>query len=805
MKKILIDYEPFGESNRSPEWDRRGLWPASWISGAGNRDDLSVAYRNVFTLAESAVIRFHVTADTVYRLYVDGEFMATGPESGDAANWYYDTFELMLSPGEHRLAVLVLSFGELRPLAKMSVRHGLLLAAEGEYGTLLNTGVGEWEYLELSGLTLQKSEYWIFGYMGGGTRFDGRLYPPQVEHGGGDGWMVPKILYPGANAESCNEYRWPYLLHPATLPEKISRPITDWQVLQVSGGTDIFWDPSESIEPQKKSWQGLAEGVPVEIPAHSQVRCLITLPDYYCAYPDLMVSGGNGAEITLSWAEALFLENRQDGPKGDRTEWRNKYFIGLKDVFISSGGEKQRFYAHNWKSGRFLMLSVVTADDPLTFFRLGLQETRYPLENMTSRNSSSEQLNSLSVLCRRTLEMCMHDTYVDCPYYEQLMYIGDTRLQMLLTYTLSRDARLPEKALRMFAAGRHNSGMLLSRYPSHVPQLIPGFSLLYIGMLHDYAMWRDGKGLIRKLLPVARGIIDAFEPFRNQAGMLANMRTWNFIDWAGDWPYGVPPDGEKGISGILNWMWCYAVVRLAELCRICGDTELAVYYRSRAEAMARVLIERFWNNERGLFADTIRHDSFSEHVQCMAVLSGVLPGRYRERLRLSLAKSNTLIPCTVYFSHYWFETCRELGLDELIWQRLREWYAFESNNLKTLLERPEPSRSDCHAWSSHPLFHFYATMLGIRPAVEGFREVRIEPHTGPLSWLSGIMPHPDGGFIKTSIRKTTEGMSAEIELPAGVPGVFSFGGQQIELIPGRRNLIAFSGGAVAPVCLKDFA
>ena len=37
--------------------------------------------------------------------------------------------------------------------------------------------------------------------------------------------------------------------------------------------------------------------------------------------------------------------------------------------------------------------------------------------------------------------MCAHETYMDCPYYEQMMYVGDTRLEVLTTYAISRDDR----------------------------------------------------------------------------------------------------------------------------------------------------------------------------------------------------------------------------------------------------------------------------------------------------------------------------------------------------------------------------
>ncbi|MGK4456111.1 hypothetical protein, partial [Klebsiella pneumoniae] len=66
--------------------------------------------------------------------------------------------------------------------------------------------------------------------------------------------------------------------------------------------------------------------------------------------------------------------------------------------------------------------------------------------------SDDDRIANLMPLMDRVLQMCAHETYFDCPFYEQLMYIGDTRLETLATYVSTDDDRLPRKALRMFAA-----------------------------------------------------------------------------------------------------------------------------------------------------------------------------------------------------------------------------------------------------------------------------------------------------------------------------------------------------------------
>ena len=79
---------------------------------------------------------------------------------------------------------------------------------------------------------------------------------------------------------------------------------------------------------------------------------------------------------------------------------------------------------------------------------------------------------------------------MDTPYYEQLQYIGDTRIQALISYTVGGDDRLARQALEAFNVSRIPDGITRSRYPEFPAQNIPTFSLLWIGMLRDYWMYR---------------------------------------------------------------------------------------------------------------------------------------------------------------------------------------------------------------------------------------------------------------------------------------------------------------------------
>ena len=72
-----------------------------------------------------------------------------------------------------------------------------------------------------------------------------------------------------------------------------------------------------------------------------------------------------------------------------------------------------------------------------------------------------------------------------------------------------------------------------------------------------------------------------------------------------------------------------------------------------------------------------------------------------------------------------FETYAQLGRIDALFERLSLWFELPAQGFTTTPEMPEPTRSDCHAWGAHPLYHMFASLLGIRPAAPGFRSVTI--------------------------------------------------------------------------------
>ncbi|HOF87287.1 MAG TPA: alpha-L-rhamnosidase C-terminal domain-containing protein [Armatimonadota bacterium] len=790
MPRVYVLDDPFADPTRA-YWARRGDWRAQWVDDP--RRPLgapSVAlYRLRFALPAAAVARIHVTADNRYRLFLDGGQVGRGPERGDPRHWRFESYDLELTAGEHVLVAQSWWLGHGAPYAQTFVRPGFLLAADEPWHDALATGVAPWETLLMDGIEfLPPGVAWGAGLK---ARVVGDRFPWDWHLGETEGAWAPAVPLVQGMAEAVkNEIPPFWTLTPATLPPMLEAPARAGVARHVDDGAPERIAAANNLAGEQEAWRALLAGAaPVTIPPHTTRRVIIDLEDYYCAYPQLTVSGGRGATIGLQWAEALY-EVPETEQKGHRDEIEGKLFTGVGDEFLPDGGARRRFTTLWWEAGRYLELRVTTADAPLTIDALTLVETRYPLEDEGRFQASDPRLEAVIPIGVRALQMCSHETYMDCPYYEQLMYIGDTRLEALTTYALTNDDRLPRKALACFDHSRRLSGLTQSRYPCHTVQIIPPFSLWFVCMVHDYWLWRGDPDFTRERLPGVRAVLEAFRTWLRADGLLDapnGPAGWNFADWVPEWPVGIPPDAECFPSGLLNMQYALTLGLAAALEDDFGEPLLAERNRETARRVMDATLEHCWHAGRGLLADNLAKDRFSEHTQCLALLSGLLPAERRAAVADGLLDAPDLSRTTIYFSHYLFETYTLLGRADRLLERLALWFDLAPRGFKTTFESPEPCRSDCHAWGAHPIFHYHASLLGIRPAAPGFQRVRVAPQLGGLAWARGAMPHP-AGAISADVRAAGDGVRATLTLPDGISGEFVWHGQAHPLTPGENRV-----------------
>ena len=761
----------------------RYQWKAGWIThpSAPLREPIVLHFRRTISLPSApAKFMVRVSADNRFVFYVNGKRAGDGPARGDLDHWRYQEFDLApyLSAGENRITATVWNFGVFAPIAQISDRTAFLLEGEGD-AAVANTGKG-WQVEVESGQQAYPREpngFWEYFACGPGERVYGDKYDWDWQTPASHGVWVEAASPMRENSSSAvardadSTSDTPWGLMPDTLPHMTFEATDPGRVVRSGLQTPAAF-PAQ----------------PVTVPANSKVHVLLDRGTLITAYPALTVDGGKGARIGITYSEALYDSKQQ---KGDRDEVGDRVALGVRDEFLPDGGQQRTFETLWWRTWRYLDLEITTGSEPLTLRNIAAHATMYPFEEQASFRSDDPELAKIWEISWRTATLDAHETYMDTPYYEQLQYIGDTRLQALISYAVTGDDRLARQAIRAFDESRRPDGITESRYPTSQPQIIPPFSLLWIGMLHDYWMYRPDAAFVQEALPGSRAVLAWFAQQASDR-LLQKLPWWSFIDWTSNGKI-LPAYGASGESCVTSLEYLGASSQAGELEAALGNPYYAQQDKSRAEELRAALYTKCWDEKRQLLADTPEKTAFSQQANILAVLYDVVPLPAQRAL---LERIFTIQPghdegdvlaATYYFRFYLARALDHAGLADQYLESIAPWRELLPLHFSTWPELPGNTRSDSHAWSAHPIYDLLTLVAGVEPAAPGFVSVRIAPHLGSLVQVEATYPHPRGK-ITMNYRRNGGDINATIVMPEGIPGVFVWKGKESALHAGTNHL-----------------
>lgn len=756
-------------------------WSASLVSHptASLRDYGVYHFRRTFDLdstPENFIV--HVSADNRYRLFVNGQSVCRGPARGDLMHWRFETVDIApyLVKGKNTIAAVVWNFGEYIPFAQMTLRTAFVLAADDSKNNFVNTDQ-KWKVIQDAAYSPVPSALNTFNVVGPGEKIAGDKYPWgwQQTDFNDIGWSRVRIFNKAVPPGVANDNMW--MLVPRTIPLMEDK-------LQRIGRARR----AASVDINDFSFDGQRK---LTIPANTKATILFDQTFLTTAYPKLSVSGGKNSQITLTYSEALFDSRMQ---KGHRDEIEGRKIYGFSDTFLPDGGDNRLFSTLWFRTWRYLQMEIQTEDAPLTINDFYGRFTAYPFKENASFSSSDPSLKNIWEVGWRTARLCANETYFDCPYYEQLQYVGDTRIQALISLYVSGDDRLMRNAITAFDDSRVPDGLTQSRYPCSSMQIIPPYSLLWVAMIHDYWMHRDDTKFVKSYLTGIDSVLNWHEKYIGPNGMLGPTPWWNFVDWAWKWDSkkevgGVPAGAEECCSSILTLQFVYALNYAAQLNENLGRKYFADHYRNLADSLKKSTYKLCWDDKRGLLADTPDKTIFSQHANILAVLVDLVPdANEQKKIIEKVVSEKDLIQCTFYFRFYLVRAIDKVGFGGRYIEMLQPWRDMLKIGLTTFAENPEPTRSDCHAWSASPNYDLLATVCGIKPAEPGFKSVRIEPHLGPLTWVEGTVPHPLGEIKVRFERIEKAGIKGTITLPQGLTGKFLWNGKSVILKSGSQTV-----------------
>jgi hypothetical protein len=301
-------------------------------------------------------------------------------------------------------------------------------------------------------------------------------------------------------------------------------------------------------------------------------------------------------------------------------------------------------------------------------------------------------------------------------------------------------------------------------------------------------MYRGDNNFIKNKLLGERGVLDFFSKYQQADGSLKDTPYWAFVDWAGNmWGEVKGKDGSAAIYD-LQLLWAYQWA--AEMEAKIGLHDYSVLYHKKAAQLKATIQRKYWDAGRKLYADTKERKGFSQHVNALAILTGMVSNAYMPAVARGMLKDTSLTQCSVYFKYYLNQALVKAGLGNDYMNWLGIYRQNIAMGLTTWAEYSDvnTTRSDCHAWGASPNIEFFRTVLGIDSYAPGFAKIKIEPHLGALKDISGEIPHPNGKvFAGYKFEKGR--WQINVNLPHTTTGILVWKTKQYVLKAGNNSFV----------------
>ena len=198
--------------------------------------------------------------------------------------------------------------------------------------------------------------------------------------------------------------------------------------------------------------------------------------------------------------------------------------------------------------------------------------------------------------CVRTLRLCMHNHYEDCPWREQALYVLDSRNQMLCGYFAFDKYEFARANIVFMSKGLREDNLLELTFPAINTPSIPFFSIMYPVLVWEYVCFTGDKSIIDEVMETMLGIMNNMKKRIDENGLILNLSKpyWNFYEWSTG-SDGMGEYAENSYDLILNCAYLYSYEKFKELCRISGND-----FSINDKDMRKSVFDMFYNKEKGL-------------------------------------------------------------------------------------------------------------------------------------------------------------------------------------------------------------
>ena len=626
-----------------PEYDKK-LWNSH------------ILFRNKFILTTDKNCTIQISADDYYFLYINGQFVCSGPAPGYPWHYYYNEIDISkyVVVGENVIAVRTYYQGLTnRVWVSSDNKHGLICQISSDDNVVLSS--------DSSFKCCEDSSFKVYDIAVKHDTIFNELYDSNSDAIG-----FEKIDF--------DDKEWKYCCENNTADYKLFKQ--DMQTL-------TYYDIKPDIV--QKNSQGIFVDIGKEI----------------IGYLNIKAHGEKNTEVTVLYAEEL----NDDGSV--RYDLRCKCIY--KDRWILSG-KNDTFRHFDYKGFRYAQIILpdnCKVDDVYITVR------HLPFEYNTQFKSNDDKLQRIWNLCKNTIMYGAQETFIDCPTREKGQYLGDVCISALAYTILTQNTAPIKKSLTDFGESSKICNGLMAVAPSSFMQEIADYSLLYPFIFAWYYHLTSDKEFIKDSIHYIEGLLSYFKEYERQDGLLVSVtEKWNIVDWPENMRDNYDLTIEKPIGStchnVINAFYIGAIKCYNMLCDAIGKEkiEIAKYDNS--------FVNMFYNNTTKLFNDTEISSHSSIHSNVLPLLFNIGINTENKKAIIELIKDKGVTSCGTYFSYFMLQALKNNNEYESVKDMIKDngaWLNMLSEGATTTYEawgkEQKKNTSLFHPWSTCPILILY--------------------------------------------------------------------------------------------------
>ncbi|MGN7356798.1 family 78 glycoside hydrolase catalytic domain [Paenibacillus sp. SAF-054] len=448
---------------------------------------------------------------------------------------------------------------------------------------------------------------------------------------------------------------------------------------------------------------------------------------------------------------------------------RIRYTSGLNNGFRYTSRDGRQTYKSVTRMGfRYLIIAIRNQTEPVSIYKVTVEHSGYPVTDQTLFRCSDPLLNDIWEISRHTSEVCTEDTFVDCPTYERVFWVGDCRVSALVNYYLFGSYELVKHCLEMVPRSRDQSPLLLACMPTDWQSVIPMWTFSWMIACKDYVEYSGDMDFIGQIYPEYTRTLDAYCEFLNDMDLF-DINSWNMVDWA---DMDIP---RAGVGTAQHAALAYCCQLASEMALKLGKPEDAERWTGIVRRMRAALDAHLWDETKqayvdGLYRNGERSKTYSHQTHILLYLFDALQDGKRSLVESQLVQppEDWVQVISPFMSFYLFEVWQRLGRLDKILDRIRDvWGTMVRKGSTTAWETYPQTRSFAHAWSAAPAYTLGKHLLGVARVDNGFKRIMLQPPETDIEWAEGSIPTPFGR-IDVVWSKETERHHMTVKVPEGI-------------------------------------